>query len=52
MTQIKVLYNFRRSQSKLLNFKEQNQNDQIAINLQLNLKSNYVSTCIYADVHI
>ena len=32
ITQIKVLYNFRGSQSKLLNFKEQkNQNDQIAI---------------------
>ena len=31
MTQIKVLYNFRESQSKLLDFKEQNQNDHIAI---------------------
>ena len=31
ITQIKVLYNFRGSQSKLLNFKEQNQNDHIAI---------------------
>ena len=31
ITQIKVLYNFRESQSKLLDFKEQNQNDHIAI---------------------